>query len=722
MKKAFSNNIYRNMLEMSIDLSLLHDMREVLNLIMNKAVELLDADRSTLYLFNENDNQLISEFVIGEKIEPIKLPLDSSSISGHCGIHKKIVNVKDVYNHRALNKRGLTFNAHFDKINRYKTKSILSVPLNDSDGNLLGVLELINKNSAKGFSKNDENLITLFARQCSITVSRLKIQQLATIFPEDERKKWSGRREVFVVFFDIVNYTLLSEMLGDTTIQSIIKIWEKDHILLICEFGGTYIKTVGDGIISIFGIQTILPPRKKPFKQQKKTNKKQQNEFHDFKNRKSQFANLENLKEFIQDFHSWAIQNRTEFDSALDRYVRHFLSQLQAENVVRFMFLAQKKLDWLNKSFIEKDLIGGSFTERIFMKGGSEFGSAIVDFDMYGRIDVIGDTVNIASRISAEGNRLTANTITDEHPILTGKHFRKFLTDDFIYMTENITRLKGKEEIQHLYILDGIASFDNRANIPAESFSKLKTHVLKQIKIMNNIKQGALPFNFANYTIEQKDKYKTDHSKRVAAISLYIADLMNRDLKEKISLEKKRNIIKKYEILMISDKKRNNIARAALLHDLGTQCLSEKVKGYVDPSKCVNSITQEEREMYANITSSFGAYILSGIEQLKDLALTVKSFDLHFNGNYKSKIPGIILKGKDIPIESRIIALANSIDSILSDQPFRKGLGKSVLCQILLADLKTDFKDEKIKKFDPYLISLILKFYQYEFPKNLIMV
>ncbi|MGR3178549.1 MAG: GAF domain-containing protein [Candidatus Anammoxibacter sp.] len=839
MKHKFSTNIYRDMLELSIDLSRLHDMREVINLVMDKAVKLLDADRSTLYLYNENDNQLVSEFVIGEKINQIKVPLNSSSISGHCGTHRKMINVKNVYNTKALKRRGLTFNTYFDKINRYKTKSILSVPLSDLDGNLLGVLELINKNSAQGFSKKDEDLIVLFARQCSITVSRLKMQQLATIFSEDEQDRLRGRRDIFVVFFDIVNYTHLSEMLGDMAIKNIIKIWEEDHIRLIYEYGGTYVKSAGDGIISIFGLHTSLPPLEKSFKPKKKVNNKRQSGFYDFKKNKRHFTNLENLKEFILDFHSWAMCNRFEFDSVLDRNVRCFLSQVQAENVVRFMFLAQKNLDWLNKSFVKKNLIGDSSNDRIFMKGGAEFGSAIVDFDMYGRIDVIGDTVNITSRITTEGSRLTAIAETDEHPIIAGKHLSKFLTNDFIYMTENITKLKGKEGMQYIYILDGIVSFDNRATIPDESFSKNKKYVMKQMKTMDNIKQGALPFNFTNYTLEHKNKYKADHSKRVAVIALYIVDLVNWDLNKKIDSERERihfytgmidiiekrlsaitlylanpgtdhakeifqkpikklsaeeklilafnieemktwqkqnkhelaknphlqelylheinmfkslrspkgtqkqilkkliqrkrddlidcqnnlslkqDLIKQYEALLIPDKKRNNVARAALLHDLGSQCLSEKVKDYADPSKCVNSITQEEREMYANVTSSFGAYILAGIEQLKDLALIVKYCDLNFNGYYKNNLPGVILKGEDIPIESRVIALANSIDSILSNQPFRKSFGKSGLCQILLADFETNLEDKKTKKFDPYLISLILNFYQYEFPKNL---
>ncbi|MGR3219469.1 MAG: GAF domain-containing protein [Candidatus Anammoxibacter sp.] len=837
MKHKFSNNTYKEMLEMSIELSRLHDMREVISLIMDKAVELLNADRSTLYLYNENENELISEFIIGERIKQIKLPLNTSSISGYSGMHKKMINIKNVYNQRELKEKKVTFNTHFDKINRYKTKSILSVPLEDLDRNLLGVLELINKKSGKGFSETDEHLLELFARQCSITVARLKMQQLVTMFPEYEQNRLRGRKDVFVVFFDITNYTRLSEKLGDISIKNIIKIWEDDHIRLIHEYGGTYVKSAGDSIMSIFGLNAFLPPREKSFKQKKKVPNKRQSKFNDFKKNKRLFTNLENLKELILDLHSRAINNRFEFGTALDKDVRRFLVQTQAENVVRFMFLAQKKLDWLDKSFIEKNLINVS-GDRILMKGGAEFGHAIVDFDMYGRIDVIGDTVNTTARITTEGGRLTASTATDEHPIIVGKHLSKFLTDDFIYKTEDVTKLKGKEGMQYIYILDGIVSFDNRATIPDESYSKNKKYVRKQMKIMDNIKQGALPFNFTNYNIEHRDKYKTNHSERVAVIALFIVDLANRDLHNKINFERERihfytgmidiigkrlsaialylsnpgadhakeifqkpvkklnateklilafsvkelenwqkqnkhelttnpnlqelylhetnmfkslrspkmtqkqilkklihnkrddlinyrnnlslkqDLIKQYEALLIPDKKRNNVARAALLHDLGSQCLSEKVKDYADPSKCVNSISQEEREMYANVTASFGAYILSGIKQLQDLALIVKSCDLNFNGYYKGHIPGVVLKGEDIPIESRVISLANSIDSILSDQPFRPGHGKTVLCRILLVDFKVNLDDKKTKKFDPYLLSLILDFYRYEFPKS----
>ena len=76
-------------------------------------------------------------------------------------------------------------------------------------------------------------------------------------------------------------------------------------------------------------------------------------------------------------------------------------------------------------------------------------------------------------------------------------------------------------------------------------------------------------------------------------------------------------------------------------------------------------------------------------------------------------------KFENIPIESRILFAANAIDAVLSDKPSRERLGILDLCKILSDDLMIE-KNNIVKKFDPYIISLILNYFDYKFSDDLL--
>ncbi|HPG30857.1 MAG TPA: GAF domain-containing protein [bacterium] len=817
------------MLDITIELSEIQNIRDVLNLIVNRTAELLECDRCTLYLVTDSREELVSEFIAGGQIKQIKIPYNSNSIAGYCAVSKKTVNIKDVYDNISKFYKGIQFNPYFDKRNNYRTKSILAAPLFDKEGKILGVIEAINKIHDKGeFNKSDEALIEILAKQASVTVSRLKMQELATFFTKTEQNILKGEQNVFAVYFDITNFTGLSETLGNASMKRIIQLWESDHIRLINQFGGIYVKSVGDEIMSIFGLDTIINDNPKKLKSIKKTVGSFSSQLDSFIAEKNKLSNLDNLYPVIQNIIKWKHVNHKKLNGILLNKTQNIINSFLAENVIRFMYKAQKKFDWLNKIFIKEKLIGTANKDRIFMKGGAEYGPVIVDFDMYGRIDATGDIVNVASRITSEGGRLTIITATDERPIIIGQNFYDLIASkNFVNITKNIAKFKGKEKNQYIYVVDSINTFENSIGIPDKVFQEYKKYVEKIISELKNVKQGFLPFNFASYKIESKDKYKADHSKRTAVNSLLVVDLINSNLADKISYEEKRilyykelikkirtrieaitfkienpekdvstnifykpfeklapanqlnllfslnslkkwqnnnkkylladtelyelfieefnlfknvdkdsktekqilteilyqksdilkdsennidyknNLIKNYRRQIINDAAKRRIAIASLLHDLGNKCLSEQIKSYDEPTKSVKSLSNEEREEYSAITTSFGSAVIAGIDELADIAPIIKWHQAHYNGVYNHKklnnnpeIP----KFENIPIESRILFAANAIDAILSDKPSRERLGILDLCKILSEDLMIE-KNNIVKKFDPYIIS-----------------
>ncbi|MBF0463932.1 MAG: HD domain-containing protein [Nitrospirae bacterium] len=141
-------------------------------------------------------------------------------------------------------------------------------------------------------------------------------------------------------------------------------------------------------------------------------------------------------------------------------------------------------------------------------------------------------------------------------------------------------------------------------------------------------------------TIEQRDPYTGGHTKRVMSYSIAIA-----------------------ETLMLSNRERERLELASVLHDIGKIGVSDNVL------RKTSKLTDEEFEEIKTHPAS-GQQILSYIEELRDIIPGVKSHHERFDG--KGYPDG--LKGTDIDLIARIIAVADSFDAMTSDRPYRKGL------------------------------------------------
>lgn len=121
----------------------------------------LHADRATLFLIDPVAGQLWSKVAEGEKKSEIRIPLQSG-VAGWVARQRKIVSIADAYQDRR-------FNPEVDGITGYRTQSILCGPVINLNGELLGVIEIINKKNGI-FSRQDEDLFNAFSSQCAITL------------------------------------------------------------------------------------------------------------------------------------------------------------------------------------------------------------------------------------------------------------------------------------------------------------------------------------------------------------------------------------------------------------------------------------------------------------------------------------------------------------------------------------------------------------------------
>ena len=140
------------------------DLDSLLGLIIERSMELLEAERATLFLYDAATDQLVSR--IAHESEEIRMPADRG-IAGACVRGRSVVNVSDAYADERHNKE-------FDRKSGFRTRNVLAVPLFDYGGELVGVLEVMNK-KAGAFGGYDIALLETLAAQAGVVVQRANL-------------------------------------------------------------------------------------------------------------------------------------------------------------------------------------------------------------------------------------------------------------------------------------------------------------------------------------------------------------------------------------------------------------------------------------------------------------------------------------------------------------------------------------------------------------------
>lgn len=116
---------------------------------------LFNADRLTIYVVGEDKASLISKVKTGlNSFKDLKLPIAEQSIAGFAAFHKKLLNIKDVYDEHELLSFSptLRFLQDVDKRTGYRTKQMLVAPImEESSGELTGVMQVINNKAGLPF-------------------------------------------------------------------------------------------------------------------------------------------------------------------------------------------------------------------------------------------------------------------------------------------------------------------------------------------------------------------------------------------------------------------------------------------------------------------------------------------------------------------------------------------------------------------------------------------
>jgi type II secretory ATPase GspE/PulE/Tfp pilus assembly ATPase PilB-like protein/GAF domain-containing protein len=145
---------------------------------------LFNADRLTIYIVGEDNISLVSKVKTGlNSFKDLKLPITEQSLAGYAAMHKKLLNVKDVYDEKELAQYStqLRFLQEVDKRTGYRTKQMLVAPILDTaSGDLVGVIQVINNKAGVPFAALIEEGVQELAQTMAVALRQHQRQQGST--------------------------------------------------------------------------------------------------------------------------------------------------------------------------------------------------------------------------------------------------------------------------------------------------------------------------------------------------------------------------------------------------------------------------------------------------------------------------------------------------------------------------------------------------------------
>lgn len=183
--QAENFGLLENLLDIGIALSAEKDRDVLLEMILSEARRITNADAGTLYLcekdcltFKIMHNKTMNSFQ-GGKGAPVQMPpvkLSKQNVSAYVALTGKTVNIADVYEAEEFDFSGPR---KYDNITGYRTKSMLVVPMENHESQVIGVLQLINAMDADSqiipFAGRYQRIIESLASQAAIALTNAKL-------------------------------------------------------------------------------------------------------------------------------------------------------------------------------------------------------------------------------------------------------------------------------------------------------------------------------------------------------------------------------------------------------------------------------------------------------------------------------------------------------------------------------------------------------------------
>jgi signal transduction histidine kinase/putative methionine-R-sulfoxide reductase with GAF domain len=141
------------------------DIDELLTLIANRITRVMEADRTTIYILDDDGKHLVSRVAEGAARYEFRLDV-GSGLAGQCVKTGQVINIEDVY-------RDPRFDPAWDIKTGYRSRTMLCAPMRNRTGGRLGVVQCLNKRNDV-FNVEDEAMLSALASQAAVAIENGK--------------------------------------------------------------------------------------------------------------------------------------------------------------------------------------------------------------------------------------------------------------------------------------------------------------------------------------------------------------------------------------------------------------------------------------------------------------------------------------------------------------------------------------------------------------------
>jgi len=149
-------NYRKKLIDIANQINSAASIQTILVDLRDEMVDLVNADRVTIFALDTKNQELFSLFKAGQEVKEIRVAKSFASIAGFTALSRKSANIANAYDAAELARlhASLRFDSRWDKATGFKTVQVLSTPI-VFDKYLLGVLQLVNRRGGGSFSPKD---------------------------------------------------------------------------------------------------------------------------------------------------------------------------------------------------------------------------------------------------------------------------------------------------------------------------------------------------------------------------------------------------------------------------------------------------------------------------------------------------------------------------------------------------------------------------------------
>jgi putative nucleotidyltransferase with HDIG domain len=218
-----------------------------------------------------------------------------------------------------------------------------------------------------------------------------------------------------------------------------------------------------------------------------------------------------------------------------------------------------------------------------------------------------------------------------------------------------------RRALEHRHLIQENRNYQRNLEQLVEERTAQLQHALHQLELSYDETLEAL-----GGALDLKDAETEGHCKRVTAFTIAIAKAMN-----------------------VDPAFLPQISRAAFLHDIGKMAIPDRILRKPGP------LTDEER-LVMRTHCDVGYNMLVRIPFLREAAEIVLAHQEYYDGSGYPRG----LAGEDIPLGARIFAIADALDAMISDRPYRKALS--------IEHAQQEVKRCSGTQFDPKVVEVFL--------------